>query len=233
MLGRPYHNDPGLNHEIMAEIQKKGYPIFSVDSLPQDEDILKRLFGEEVMAGIITDVWKNCYSENSSKKVCGAKYVARHPNLVAIDLSSFKCGHDAPIYNTVENIIEVSNTPYFTFHDIDENKPSGSIKIRVETIDYFLQRYQEHLKRQQNSEGELQQQVEAYKAHLRRASAKAAEKAEVAASHVQISGNDSSRQKWQPPCGRPGIAASRPGCLGPRYSQGRQRGRKRKRQPRA
>ena len=143
-LGRPYHNDPGLNHEIMAEIQKKGYPIFSVDSLPQDEDILKRLFGEEVTAGVIadpmdiTDVWKNCYSENSSKKVWGAKYVARHPNLVAIDLSSFKCGHDAPIYNTVENIIEVSNTPYFTFHDIDENKPSGSIKIRVETIDYFL-----------------------------------------------------------------------------------------------
>ena len=197
MLARPYHNDPGLNHEIMAEIQKKGYPIFSVDSLPQDEDILERLFGEEVRAGVITDpmditdVWKNCYSENSSKKVWGAKYVARHPNLVAIDLSSFKCGHDAPIYNTVENIIEGSNTPYFTFYDIDENKPTGSIKIRVETIDYFLQRYQEHLKRQHNSEGELQQQVEAYKSHLRRASAKAAEKAEVAAGHLQISGNDS------------------------------------------
>ena len=43
MLARPYHNDPGLNHEIMQEIQKKGYPIFSIDSLPQDEDILERL----------------------------------------------------------------------------------------------------------------------------------------------------------------------------------------------
>ena len=155
MLGRPYHNDPGLNHEIMMEIQKKGYPIFSVDSLPQDEDILERLFGEEVREGIIThamdinDVWKNSYSENSSKKVWGAKYVARHPNLVAIDLSSFKCGHDAPIYNTVEHVIEASGTPYFSFHDIDENKPVGSIKIRVETIDYFLQRYQEHLGRQE------------------------------------------------------------------------------------
>ncbi len=107
MLARPYHNDPGLNHEIMAEIQKRGFPIFSVDSLPQDEDILERLFGEEVRAGIIshpmdiTDVWKNAYSENSSKKIWGAKYVARHPNLVAIDLSSFKCGHDAPNYNTI------------------------------------------------------------------------------------------------------------------------------------
>ena len=198
MLGRPYHNDPGLNHEIMAEIQKRGYPIFSVDSLPQDEDILERLFGDEVRAGDIThpmditDVWKNNYSENSSKKVWGAKYVARHPNLVAIDLSSFKCGHDAPIYNTVENIIEASGTPYFTFHDIDENKPTGSIKIRVETIDYFLQRYQEHLQRQMHSEEELEQMVAAYRAHLQRASAKAAMKLGLEAGHIEIGGNDSS-----------------------------------------
>ena len=196
MLGRPYHNDPGLNHEIMMEIQRKGYPIFSIDSLPQDEDILERLFGEEVRAGTIThamdinDVWKNSYSENSSKKVWGAKYVARHPNLVAIDLSSFKCGHDAPIYNTVEHIIEASGTPYFTFHDIDESKPTGSIKIRVETIDYFLQRYQEHLGRKKNSEDELQTMVDAYKGHLERASVKGAAKLE-AAGHLEISGNDS------------------------------------------
>ncbi len=196
MLARPYHNDPGLNHEIMQEIQKKGYPIFSVDSLPQDDDMLERLFGKEVEAGIIThamditDVWKNAYSENSNKKIWGAKYVARHPNLVAIDLSSFKCGHDAPNYNTIENIIEASNTPYFTFHDIDESKPSGSIKIRVETIDYFLQRYQEHLQKKLHSEDELQQMVAAYKAHLTRANAKTAAKLELA-SHVEISGNDS------------------------------------------
>ena len=205
MLGRPYHNDPGLNHEIMSEIQKNGYPIFSVDSLPQDEDILDRLFGDEVQAGVIadpkdiTDVWKNCYSENTNMKVWGAKYVARHPNLVAIDLSSFKCGHDAPVYNTIENIIESSGTPYFTFHDIDENKPTGSIKIRVETIDYFLKRYQEYLQRQKSSEGELEQMVEAYRAHLERASQKAADRearkaakeVEAAPGHIQISGNSS------------------------------------------
>ncbi len=196
MLARPYHNDPGLNHEIMIEIQKKGYPIFSVDSLPQDPDILERLFGDEVRAGLITDpmditdVWKNAYSENSSKKVWGAKYVARHPNLVAIDLSSFKCGHDAPIYNTIENIIEASNTPYFTFHDIDENKPTGSIKIRVETIDYFLARYQEHLQKRKTSETELQQMVAAYRKHLEATSAKAQEKLE-SGGHIVFSGNDS------------------------------------------
>ena len=200
LLGRPYHNDPGLNHEIMEEIQKRGYPIFSIDSLPHDPDILERLFGEEIRAGAISDameindVWKNCYSENSSRKVWGAKYVARHPNLVAVDLSSFKCGHDAPIYNVVESIIEASGTPFFTFHDIDENKPSGSIKIRVETIDYFLQRYQDYLKKQLHAEGELQQMVDAYRAHLERLNEKAIDKLE-AASTISISGNDSQRAR--------------------------------------
>lgn len=151
LLGRPYHNDPGLNHGILDELQKAGYPIFTIDSLPQDQGTLEKLFGPEIEAGHIrspmeiADVWKNSFSENSNKKVWGAKFVARHPNLAAIDLSNFKCGHDSPIYHTVESIVEATGTPYFTFHEIDENKPSGAIKIRVETIRYFLKRYEEEL----------------------------------------------------------------------------------------
>jgi TPP-dependent indolepyruvate ferredoxin oxidoreductase alpha subunit len=93
----------------------------------------------------VGDVWKNSYSENTTRKVWAAKYTARHPNLVALELSSFKCGHDAPIYTVVEEIVSDSGTPYFSFKDIDENKPTGSIKIRVETIHYFLKRYREDM----------------------------------------------------------------------------------------
>ena len=57
MLARPYHHDPGLNHEILDEFQKLGYPIFSQNTLPHDEDLLDRLFGEEVRAGVITVRW--------------------------------------------------------------------------------------------------------------------------------------------------------------------------------
>ena len=57
-----------------------------------------------------------------SRKVWAAKYVAKHPNLVALELSSFKCGHDAPIYSVVEEIVQKAGTPYFCFKDIDENK---------------------------------------------------------------------------------------------------------------
>src|SRR5207244_2353446 len=33
LLARPYHNDPGLNHEITDELQKLGFPIFTQDHL--------------------------------------------------------------------------------------------------------------------------------------------------------------------------------------------------------
>jgi predicted CoA-substrate-specific enzyme activase len=153
-LARPYHKDPGLNHGILEELNKLGYPIFTIESLPRDEETLNKLFGEEIEKGIIEhpmdirNLWKKCYSENSSLKVWAAKYASLHPNLAAVDLSSFRCGHDAPIYSLIEEILESTDTPYFTFHELDENRPAGSIKIRVETIDYFLKRYEEEVLKQ-------------------------------------------------------------------------------------
>jgi predicted CoA-substrate-specific enzyme activase len=173
MLGRVYHHDPGLNHEIMEEFQKLGYPVFSQNTLPIDEDLLERLFGDEVRAGVvsspldISDAWKNSYSCSTNHKVWAAKFTARHPNLVALEISSFKCGHDAPIYGVIEGIIEKSGTPYFCFKDLDENKPSGSIKIRVETIDYFLRRYREEIIRKRKAEQEIETQLASLESQLR------------------------------------------------------------------
>jgi predicted nucleotide-binding protein (sugar kinase/HSP70/actin superfamily) len=173
MLGRVYHHDPGLNHEIMEEFQKLGYPVFSQSFLPMDEDLLDRLFGEDVCSGVIADaldirdVWKNAYSGSTNVKIWAAKFTARHPNLVALEISNFKCGHDAPIYSVVEDIIENSGTPYFSFKDLDENKPTGSIKIRVETIDYFLKRYQENLLKKAEAATELDRQLAEYERSLR------------------------------------------------------------------
>ena len=173
ILARPYHNDPGINHEICEELQKLGYPVIWQDALPIDEDILERVFGEEVRRGDFTspvsieDVWKNSYSENSSRKVWAAKYTARHPNLIALELSSFKCGHDAPIYTVIEEIIENSGTPYFCFKDIDENKPTGSIKIRIETIAYFLARYRSKMVRGFKKESAIEAKLAEFEAGLR------------------------------------------------------------------
>jgi predicted CoA-substrate-specific enzyme activase len=137
VLGRPYHNDPGINHGITEELQKRGYPILTVDSLPLTDEFLRKAFkGQDPFK--VRHLWKKAYSENSTRKVWAAYYGANLPNVALLDLSSFRCGHDAPIYSVIEEIVERTGTPYFTFHEIDENRPAGSIRIRVETIDYFL-----------------------------------------------------------------------------------------------
>jgi predicted CoA-substrate-specific enzyme activase len=151
LLGRPYHSDPGLNHGIPEEFQVRGYPILSLRSIPKDRAYLDRYFKEELAAGTmktpleLNHVWPENYSVNSAQKVWGAVFAAHHPNVVVLDLSSFKCGHDAPVYGLIDSIIEKSKTPYAALHDIDANKPAGSIKIRVKTYTHALKLHEERL----------------------------------------------------------------------------------------
>ncbi len=179
VLGRPYHHDPGINHGILDELQKLGYSILSQSTLPLDAELLDRLFGDEQRAGAIShpleisDVWKNASVASTNQKLWAAKLTARHPNLVALELSSFKCGHDAPVYSVIEQIVESSGTPFFAFKDIDENRSLGSIRIRIETIDYFLRRYRERMaglrraRVEVNRElDELEQRLRAWPLHL-------------------------------------------------------------------
>lgn len=53
------------------------------------------------------------------------------------------------------------------FKDLDENKPTGSIRIRVETIDYFLRRYREEVIRKRRASQEIEAQLAALEAELR------------------------------------------------------------------
>ncbi|HEV8324139.1 MAG TPA: acyl-CoA dehydratase activase-related protein, partial [Myxococcota bacterium] len=166
LLGRPYHNDPGLNHSVLEEFQVLGYPIVSMRSIPKDEAWLKRFFQSDLNKGRIespleiTDVWPENYSTNSAQKVWAAKFAARHPNVVVLDLSSFKCGHDAPTYGLIDSIIRESQTPYSALHDIDANKPGGSIKIRVKTYAHSLSLYEEKLEDVAKKKEELKRLVE-------------------------------------------------------------------------
>ncbi|MEM9691924.1 MAG: BadF/BadG/BcrA/BcrD ATPase family protein [Myxococcota bacterium] len=145
MLGRPYHSDPGLNHGIPEEYQVLGYPVLSVRSLPRERAYMERFFGAKDNPLDINDVWPENYSANSAQKVWAAKYAARHPNLALLDLSSFKCGHDAPTYGIVDSIVNTAQIPYAAQHDLDANKPGGSIKIRVKTYAHSLSMHKEAL----------------------------------------------------------------------------------------
>jgi predicted nucleotide-binding protein (sugar kinase/HSP70/actin superfamily) len=148
ILARPYHMDPGIGHEIEVDLQAHGYPVLWTQYLPTDRDLLEWMFGPDIAAGEIKspldigDVWPSSYSANTNEILWAAKFAARMPWVACVvRLSSYECGMDQPTYTPVQQIVERSGTLFFSFQDLDSTKPAGSVKIRVETIAHYLQKY--------------------------------------------------------------------------------------------
>ena len=152
VLGRPYHMDPGIGHEIEADLQAHGYPIVWLQYLPIDDDLLGWIFGEEVQAKKIrspldiSDVWTSSNSSNTNEILWGAKFATRFPWITCVlRLSSYECGMDQPTYTPTQKIVEATGTLFFKFGDLDSTKPAGSIRIRIETIVHYLAKYSDNI----------------------------------------------------------------------------------------
>lgn len=148
ILARPYHMDPGIGHEIEVDLQAYGYPVLWGQYLPTDPELLQWLFAEDLRRGSmrspfdISDVWPSSYSSNTNEILWAAKVAARLPWVACvIRMSSYECGMDQPTFSPVQQIVERSGTLFFSFQDLDSTKPAGSVKIRVETIVHYLERY--------------------------------------------------------------------------------------------
>ncbi|MBV9220189.1 MAG: hypothetical protein JOY94_12305 [Methylobacteriaceae bacterium] len=147
VLARPYHMDPGIGHEIEVDLQAYGYPILWGQYLPIDPDLMNWLFGDDITSEVlrspfdIRDVWPSSYSGNTNEILWAAKVGARLPWVTCVvRLTSYECGMDQPTFTPVQQIVERSGTLFFSFQDLDATKPAGSVKIRVETIAYYLER---------------------------------------------------------------------------------------------
>jgi len=147
ILARPYHMDAGIGHEIEVDLQAYGYPILWAQYFPLDDDLMEWMFGDDVRSGAIRspfdirDVWPSSYSANTNEIMWGAKAGARVPWVsCVVRLSSYECWMDQPTYTPVQQIVESSGSLFFSFQDLDATKPAGSVKIRVETIAYYLER---------------------------------------------------------------------------------------------
>jgi predicted nucleotide-binding protein (sugar kinase/HSP70/actin superfamily) len=109
----------------------------------------------------ISDVWTSSYSSNTNEIIWGAKFASRFPWITGvIRLSSYECGMDQPTFTPVQRIVESSGTLFFKFGELDETKPAGSVKIRVETIVYYLEKYsQDIIKRKLSRLGEVPKEL--------------------------------------------------------------------------
>jgi len=148
VVARPYHMDPGIGHEIEVDLQAYGYPVLWAQYYPTDADLMEWSFGDDVRAGHIksvfdiNDVWQSSYSSNTNEILWAAKAAARMPWVACvIRLASYECGMDQPTYTPVQQIIERSGTLFFSFQELDSTKPAGSVKIRIETIAHYLEKY--------------------------------------------------------------------------------------------
>ena len=60
----------------------------------------------------------------------------------------------------VRQVINAGGTPYSALHDIDANKPGGSIKIRVKTYSHKLGLVEEELRDASAAHRELHRRIE-------------------------------------------------------------------------
>ena len=95
----------------------------------------------------INHVWPENYSVNSAMKVWAAAFAAHHPNdrgARSIELQVRpRCATAKRARRPTS--FKPSKTPSAALHDIDANKPGGSIKIRVKTYAHSLRLAQERL----------------------------------------------------------------------------------------
>jgi len=85
---------------VLEEFQVLGYPIISSARFQGRSGCIassSRTFKAGASRPLEVSKWPENYSANSVQKV-GGEVCGRHPNVVVLDLSSFKCGHDRPNY---------------------------------------------------------------------------------------------------------------------------------------
>jgi predicted nucleotide-binding protein (sugar kinase/HSP70/actin superfamily) len=123
VLARPYHADPGINHRLGEELQALGYPVLTVRSLPLDPTTAD-----------LGDLAPDCANSGSAERLWGARFAARHGGMGVVDLSSFKCGQDAPTYAPIREILDRAGIVTCRLHDLDETRPVTSLRVRLLTF---------------------------------------------------------------------------------------------------
>ena len=141
ILARPYHADPGVQHGLSTELAARGLPVLSIASLPIADTAYPN--GAQLDIG---DILPELTNSGCAEKIWAARLICRDPNLVAVDLSSFRCGQDASTLGELVDILDGANKPTLYLHDLDEDRQGGSFRLRIETFVRTVERYvQDHL----------------------------------------------------------------------------------------
>ncbi len=146
MIGRPYHADPGLHHELSSELSARGRSVLTLRALPHSPDVI----AAAGLGGDPHDLTDLPFLTNSGdgERLAAARCAGSLPWLVAIELSSFKCGQDASLYSHVAAAARsAAGKPFLALHDLDETRPVASLRLRLRTFLAAVERYERHRER--------------------------------------------------------------------------------------
>lgn len=120
LAGRPYHDDPEINHAIPELLTSFGLAVFTEDSIAHLGQVERPLRA--------VDQWMY-----HTRLYRAAKIVTQRDDLDMIQLNSFGCGLDAITTDQVQEILEASGKIY-TVLKIDEVSNLGAARIRVRSL---------------------------------------------------------------------------------------------------
>ncbi len=119
LAGRPYHLDPAVNHGLPALLAGFNVVVLSEDCLPKPA---------HKPTLHVVDQWSY-----HSRLYNAAQFVAEHPRLELIQLTSFGCGLDAITADQVAEILRKQGK-LFTLLKLDDINNLGAAKIRIRSL---------------------------------------------------------------------------------------------------
>ena len=120
LAGRPYHNDPEINHAIPELLTSFGLAVLTEDSIAHLGTLERPIR--------VVDQWMY-----HTRLYAAAKVATQRDDLDLIQLNSFGCGLDALTTDQVQEILEGSGKVY-TVLKIDEVSNLGAARIRVRSL---------------------------------------------------------------------------------------------------
>ena len=120
LAGRPYHDDPEINHAIPELLTSFGLAVLTEDSIAH--------LGKLERPIRLVDQWMY-----HTRLYAAAKVATERTDLDLIQMNSFGCGLDALTTDQVQEILEQAGK-VFTVLKIDEVSNLGAARIRVRSL---------------------------------------------------------------------------------------------------
>jgi predicted CoA-substrate-specific enzyme activase len=122
MLGRPYHSDSYINHKIPEIITDMGVPVLTSDTMKGPDKIDMSYIRPEA------------YNPFHTELLGAAIFAAKHPQLEAVQLASFGCGHDAILCDEIQRLMGLFGSKRSLVLKIDDGECKGSLSIRIRSF---------------------------------------------------------------------------------------------------